>query len=272
MSQASVPPPLVTGLPMLGRPPVLVTGAAGTLGRDVVAELQRSQVPVRALAHTSEPPEGVVTAPGDLTTGVGLAEAVTDIGAVIHCATGESVDVDGTRRLADACAAQGVRLVHVSIVGCWDNPLPYYRTKAQSETEVVASGAPHAIVRATQFHSLVRTLFGPRHGVSVSSRGLRAAPCDTAWVARVLVDVALEDRLPVEPIELAGPEVLTAREIAVLTAHVTGEPLRRHLQVPAVGGIMRAFARGSNLPGPGARRGGRTYAAWLAAQTGAARS
>jgi hypothetical protein len=38
------------------------------------------------------------------------------------------------------------------------------------------------------------------------------------------------------------------------------------LRLPALGGVARSFARGSNLPGSEARTGGPGFRAWLAAQ------
>lgn len=272
MSDATAPPTLIPGLPTVDRTPVLVTGGTGTLGTAVVDELVRSGVPARMLVRTpGADREGVTQVVGDLRDDSGLADAVDGVQAILHLATdarhAEDVDVDGTRRLAMA-ALDGTppRFVHMSIVGCWDNPLPYYRVKARAETVVVDSGLPHVIVRATQFHGLTQQVLAPRAGgISLAPKGLRVAPVDPVWVAKMLVDLALEDHLTAGPIELAGPEVLTAREIAVLTAHVRGVPLRRALALPTVGGVLKAFADGSNLPGPSARRGGATYAEWLAA-------
>ena len=273
MSDAALPPRILPGLPMAERRPVLVTGGTGTLGREVVAELVRSQVPVRLLSRRAGADEGpqVTRVVGDLRTGDGLAAALDGVHAVIHCATdgrhAEEVDVDGTRLLTLAMLeGDPPLLVHVSIVGCWDNPLPYYRAKAKAETVVVESGVPHTIVRATQFHSLVQMLNTPRAGFGLSAKQLRFAPVDPAWVAKTLVDVALaEDAVP-GPLELAGPEVLSGADVVRLTAHVRGAKLRRTFELPALGGVLKAFSRGSNLPGPSARRGGSTYAQWLTAQ------
>lgn len=270
MADATAPPTLIPGLPTVGRLPVLVTGGTGTLGRAVVAELVRSQVPARVLSRTAhERQAGVEFVAGDLRDGTGLRQALEGVQAVIHCATDgrhpQEVDVDGTRNLALAALdGNPPRVVHVSIVGCWDNPLPYYRAKAAAETVVVESGIPHTIVRTTQFHSLAASWFGPQPGgISLAPREVRIAPVDPDWVARTLVDCALLDEVVVGPLELAGPEILTAREVAVLTAHIRGVKLRRAVGLPSVGGVLKAFARGSNLPGPQARRGGRTFAAWL---------
>lgn len=272
MSDATAPPTIVPGLPTVGRLPVLVTGGTGRLGRSVVAELVRSQVPARVLTRSTRADEpGVTYITGDLCDGSGLTRALDGVQAVINCATdplhASDVDVDGTRRLAMAALdGDPPQVVQVSIVGCWDNPVSYYRAKAQAETVLVQSGLPHTIVRATQFHPMVAQFFGPQPGgISFAPKDFRAAPVDPEWVAKTLVDVALADEPVTGPVELAGPEVLSAREIAVLASHVRGVKLRRTVNVPPVGGVLKAFARGSNLPGPTARRGGITLAAWLTA-------
>lgn len=269
MAKPTDPPPPVPGLPGLGRAPVLVTGGTGTLGRRVVAELTESQVSARVLTRRRTE-EGQVEA--DLTTGDGLTDAVRDVQAVIHCATDprqpRTVDVDGTQRLCDALAEQNpqARLVHVSIVGCWDNPLAYYQAKADAEAVVTRSDGPHVICRATQFHDLVEMLCrrGKLGPIGLGIRGLRFASCDVDWLATRLVDLALDDAPPRSPVEFAGPQTHSARDLAVLTAHVSGRKTPRVLPVPPLGGILKAFAAGSNLPGPEAIRGGRTYADWLA--------
>ncbi|WP_018155340.1 SDR family oxidoreductase [Demetria terragena] len=276
MSKATDTPSWVEGY-AVDAEPVLVTGGSGTLGRQVVAELHRSQVPARVLTRSNqpEPTDGATTwVTGDLGTGAGLREAVTGVQAIIHCATdpahASAIDVAGTQRLTEALSAHTptAHLVLVSIVGASANPLKYYQAKVAAETVVTGWAGPHTILRATQFHSLVEQLTHARVGplgLGLGVRGLRFASVDPAHVAVRAVDVALSD--PREtPVEIAGPETLTAREVAVLTARVRGQARPRIVPIPAVGGVLSAFARGSNLPGPTAERGGLTYAEWLAQQ------
>lgn len=272
MSQATDPPPLIPGLPGIARQPVLVTGGTGTIGSQVVQELLRSGVPTTVLTRSpGRSPGEIREIRGDLSTGAGLVDAVDSVQAVIHCASdpkrSQDVDIDGTRRLCSTLAEHNpdARLIHLSIVGCWDNPLPYYRAKAAAETVVIDARRPHAIVRATQVHELVHRLVGSQFGgFGLGMRGLRFAPVDSSWLATQLVDLALDEKLPTEVIEYAGPETLSARELAVLTAHVEGRRTPRVVRLPAVGSTMRRFAEGSNLPGPDAIRGGATYGQWLA--------
>lgn len=276
MSGPTDTPAWVDGLPGIGRTPVLVTGGTGTLGSAVVEELGRSYVPARVLSRSAaaegDQADDVTHLHGDLSTGSGLAEAVAGVQAVIHCATSTThptqVDVEGTRRLTEALTthAPEAHLLLVSILGASANPLRYYRAKVASETVVTGWGGPHTILRATQFHTLVEQLTRARVGpLGLGVRGLRFASVDPAYVAVRAVDLALSPPRE-EPLEVSGPETLSAREIAVLTARVRGETAPRVVPIPAVGGVLSAFARGSNLPGPQAERGGSTYAEWLAQQ------
>ena len=270
MTDPTAAPDLLSGLPHVGRAPVLVTGGTGTLGRAVVHELLDSEVPTRVLSRHADAGSDAPVYVGDLRTGTGLPDAVQDVQAVIHCATstrGHEVDVDGLERLCNALAAHNpaAHLVHVSIVGCWDSPLPYHRVKAEAERVVGESGRPFTIVRATQFHEFVERVCDVHLGpVGIGLRGLRFAPCDTAWVAQRLVDVALETTAAGGIVELAGPEVLSGRDIAVLSAHLAGRPTPHQLRIPRLGRTLTALGTGANLPDEHAIRGGRAYAQWWA--------
>lgn len=274
MTDPTAAPDLLTGLTAIPRQPVLVTGGTGTLGRAVVDELLVSDVPARVLSRRADPDSSAQILVGDLRNGSGLTDAVCGVSAVIHCATstsGTAVDIDGLERLCNALAEHNptAHLVHVSIVGCWDNPMPYYRVKAEAETVVGQSRRPSTIVRATQFHPFVERICTAHLGpLGVGLRGLRFAPCDPVWVAGRLVDIALGDSPTGEVIELAGPEVLSARDVSVLTAHLSGQAARRQVRIPTIGRTLGAFSRGSNLPSAAALRGGRTYAQWWTDRAG----
>ncbi|MBZ4498092.1 NAD(P)H-binding protein [Dermacoccus sp. Tok2021] len=265
---APILPPDVLGV---GRAPVLVTGASGVLGRAVVEELRASSIPVRALVHRT-PITDVTCAVGDILTGAGLDEALPGVGAVIHCATDPSnarVDRDGTRNLLRSLDAwaPGAHLVLPSIVGCWNNPLAYYRTKADTENLAESWSGRASIVRATQFHTLAHEVVsGAAARLTGAESRVRVSPVDPEWVARKLVDVALIRTSLATPLELAGPETFSLGELSTLTAHLESRRPVRSVQVPTLGGVLRSFARGTNLPGEQAKRGGRTYAQWLAAR------
>ena len=154
---------------------LLVTGAAGMLGRDVVAAANDAGHEVVALARADL----------DITDAAAVRAAVLDArpDAVVNCAAWTDVDGaeaeeaaatavngDGAGHVAAAAAEAGAHLVHVSTDYVFDGaarePYPedaptapasaYGRSKLAGERAVTAVGGEHAIVRTAW-------VFGP-HG------------------------------------------------------------------------------------------------------------
>jgi dTDP-4-dehydrorhamnose reductase len=159
---------------------VLVTGAAGMLGRDVIAAAAGHEV------------IGLARAELDIADPAAVAAAVRDADAVINCAAWTDVDAaeadeaaataingDGAGNVAAAAAAAGAHLVHVSSDYVFDGrarepyaedavPAPqgaYGRSKLAGERAVAAAGGSAAIVRTSW-------LYG-RHGGNFVATMLR---------------------------------------------------------------------------------------------------
>jgi dihydroflavonol-4-reductase len=122
---------------------VLVTGAAGHIGNNVVRALLARGRTVRALTHaTSASLAGldVEKRQGDILDRASLDGAFEGVEAAYHCAALVSIvesdgprvlrtNVLGTRNVVDACLAHGVkRLVHVSSVHALAQPGPSGQT------------------------------------------------------------------------------------------------------------------------------------------------
>lgn len=194
---------------------VLVTGGTGTLGRAVAARLRVQGHEARVLSRRPGPD----TLVGDLETGAGIAEAVRGVDAVVHAATRFGRDVVQARTLLDALRDRGAdapHLVFVSIVGVDRVPLRYYRDKVRVEQLVAAADGPWTVLRATQFHDLLTTLFaglGRVPPVLPVLAGARFQPIDVHDVADRLT--GLVSGPPVRGIvELAGPRVETMADLA----------------------------------------------------------
>ena len=76
---------------------VLVTGATGTLGRELVGAATAAGHHVRAMSRRSHVGyTGVHWSQGDLLAGTGVDAAVDGMDAIVHCATQATGDKDVT--------------------------------------------------------------------------------------------------------------------------------------------------------------------------------
>ncbi|WP_027927610.1 SDR family oxidoreductase [Amycolatopsis benzoatilytica] len=227
---------------------ILVTGGTGQLGRVVVERLRAAEAPVRALSRRRRSGEGVEWTVGDLRTGRGIDVAVAGVDTVVHCATDYRHEVETVRTLVEAArwSGQPAHLVYISIVGVDRVPLGYYRAKLAAEEVIAGSGLPYTILRATQFHALVRTLLaGASRLPVVPVPKFRFQPVDVRDVAARLVELALgaaQGRVA----DFGGPQVRTAADLAHSFLAAAGKR-KKVVTVPAPGRIARAYAAGGNL-------------------------
>jgi len=236
---------------------ILVTGASGFLGRATCAELRGRGHDVAALVRRpGSEPEGTRAVAGDLAGApepLRAALAAERPECVIHLAAEiasqrdpakiDAVNVEGTRRLLEACVAAGVRrFVFASTVVTGeahgalldeDSALPvetaYGRSKQAGEQLVRASGLETAIVRPSH-------VYGPggwyaEEFVARLRRPGRFAVIGTGknlWdvvrvedVASALADVA--ERAPDGALyHVADDEPITAYDFVALTARALG--------------------------------------------------
>jgi uncharacterized protein YbjT (DUF2867 family) len=244
---------------------IVVTGGQGLLGTEVVRRLEAREATVTSASRRT----GV-----DLATGAGLEAALRGAECVIHAATHplrhRRVDLDGTRRMINIFASWTAprHVIYVSIVGCDRSPFRYYRAKYACELVLERSKLPVTVVRATQFHTLVASVarlatFGP---LSFVPRSMSFQPCDHRWIAAEIADIALGPTPSgyQRAADLAGPERLSLANAAALIRAEEGRPTPRLLTLPPIGGTLRAYEAGANLPDQDAKIGGSSFREFLA--------
>jgi uncharacterized protein YbjT (DUF2867 family) len=243
---------------------IAVAGATGRIGR----------LTVEALARDGHEPVAISRAAGvDLTTGVGLDDALKGVDAVVDAsntgARDEAAIVEffstATGNLLVAEAAAGVaHHVVLSIVGVdRGQRVPHYAGKRAQERLVADGPVPWTIVRATQFHDFaaMSAEWAVRDGVATVAP-LLMQPVAFEDVAEVLASVATGAPRRAR-IDVAGPETQDLVDMARRTFVARGRDVRL---VPTWQGIFDTTMAGEVLlPGPDARLGRITFEDWLAA-------
>jgi uncharacterized protein YbjT (DUF2867 family) len=212
---------------------ILVTGATGNVGSEVVGALRDAGEPVRALVRggSISAPAGVEVVPGDLDRPETLPTALTDVDAVFLLPGFR--DMPGV--LAQIRKAGVARVVLLSGGSAGDNDPnnAISRYMARSETAVRESGLPWTFLRPAAFMSnTLRWAPQLRDGDVVrepfaNARVANIDPCDIAAVAvQALLTSAHEGSI----YYLSGPEsLLPADRLAIL-----GEVLGRTLTLRAL--------------------------------------
>ncbi|TQL47075.1 uncharacterized protein YbjT (DUF2867 family) [Homoserinimonas aerilata] len=247
---------------------IAVAGGTGAVGRHVVDVVrERGHEPV-VLARS----QGI-----DLVTGVGLAEALQGVTAVIDVASVQTQSADASKQffgtvttnLLQAEKAAGVaHHVALSIVGSDKAPYGYYAGKAEQERVVAAGDVPWTLLRATQFHEFAAQMHGQiMVGPLMLVPRMRSRPIAAREVAERLVELATG--VPAGRVrDLVGPEERRMADmVRAYSAAIGGRG--RIVEVPLPGGFGRALRDGTLLGEADVDHGVQTYEEWLAALPGA---
>ncbi|MBI4956664.1 MAG: NAD(P)H-binding protein [Myxococcales bacterium] len=223
---------------------ILVTGATGGLGANVVAEAAARGLRVRALVRDparAKVAPGVEVVKGDALDAAALARALEGCDALFHLVNvviGKDW-VDVTARLLEAaigaCTKTGARLVFPANVWIFGRGRPgeivdetrapapsseLGRARAKKEARLRASGVRFAMVRLPEFYGPhVQTLTGPPlRRIAAGRTGIWFGPPDVEVelvlmpdAARVLLDVGLADGVDGETFHYPGAALITPR-------------------------------------------------------------
>jgi uncharacterized protein YbjT (DUF2867 family) len=237
--------------------PVLLTGASGYVGSQLLPELLRRGRRVRALARRPEPgrlPAEVDVRQCDAVSGAGLAEALAGCRTayyLIHSmGRGSGPSADFARRdreaavnFGEAARDAGVeRVVYLGGLGPVEDESSVHLRSRHEVAELLRQRAPGFVyVRAAMIigagsasFEMLRHLTS-RLPVMITPRWLdtRTQPIAIGDVVRALADLAEVADAPPE-VQLGGADVLTYREMIARTAAVLGRRSPLVLKVPVL--------------------------------------
>ena len=253
---------------------VLVTGATGFVGREIVQQLRAAGHTIRILARNPRSPTaqeaisrwGVEAYPGDVLEAASLEGALAGVEAVIHLvgiiselgnSTFENVHVGGTRNLVAAAQQAGVRrFVHMSALGSRPKAASrYHQSKWAAEELVRQSGLEFTIFRPSliygpqdQFINLFARIIRLSPVVPLlGNPSARFQPVPVEAVAAAFAGSLGEPKSVGQTYDLCGPEALTLAEIVDRIQTVLG---KRRLKLLVPISLARCQAAGMEFVFP----------------------
>jgi uncharacterized protein YbjT (DUF2867 family) len=221
---------------------ILVTGASGTVGKAVLAEVARSGSKHRALyrskAEAAKAPAGTETVIADFSDKASLAAALRGVASVyLVCSpVRELVQLEGNA--IDACQAAGVRrIVLNSAMGAGDYGKSFPSWHRQVENKLNATKMARCILRPNSFTQNVVTYLAPsirEQGAFYGAMGgdARTSYVDVRDIATIAAKALQGGAHDGKVYELNGPEALTYQEVAEKISRQTGT-VARYVDIPA---------------------------------------
>jgi uncharacterized protein YbjT (DUF2867 family) len=215
--------------------PILVTGATGTIGRQVISQLLDTGSRVRAMTRNPDAaglPSGVEVVRGDLTDPASLDGCLEGVEAVFLVWTAPAAAVPAA---VEWIAKQARRVVFLTAPHKTPHPLfqqtnPMAAMHAEIERLIEASGLQWTFLRPGMFAANALSWWGPRIRAGDVVRwpyaDVPTAPIHERDVAAVAVRALLEEGHEGAEYVLTGPESLSHREQVAAIGEGIGRPVR----------------------------------------------
>jgi NADH dehydrogenase len=261
---------------MTKKPSLLITGAAGFVGTQLLAHLDtskyqtiycldRKREDIQLPVLPGQEREKITTIQGDLLNSSTYESILEQVDTVIHLAavTGKvnpkdyfKVNAYATMLLLDRCKKAGVKhfLFFSSIAVTFKNKYRYFyaQSKEQAESYVKTSGLKFTILRPTMimgkgspvFTGLARLAGLPI--IPVFGKGkTRIQPVHVMDVVKAIQTIENDSRYSDEVLELGGPEVISINEFMKKIALSRGKkkPRTFHLPIGLIGFFLSILER-----------------------------
>src|SRR5580704_12628496 len=213
---------------------ILITGASGTVGRAVLAEVARGGGKHRAMYRSKEDaakaPAGTEAVIADFSDQASLAPALRGVESVYLVCSPIPALVQLEGNAIEASEAAGVRrIVLNSALGAGDYRKSFPSWHRRVEDKLKAAKIAHCILRPNSFLQNLLTYYAPSiraQGAFYGAMGnARTSYLDVRDIAAVAAKALRSSEHDGKTYELNGPEALTCTEVA--------EKISRHAEIAA---------------------------------------
>jgi uncharacterized protein YbjT (DUF2867 family) len=220
---------------------ILVVGATGTNGKEVVTRLSAAGQSVRALVRdpakaTDLDLPNVELARGDLGNPASLAAALVGVEQAFIVTAVDPRHVQWCRSFFEAAKHAGTRhVVKFSGLGAGlDSPAEIMRDHGKSDNLLAESGLAYTILQPNSFHQNLLWSAGSIKGQGafyLPVGDARQSLVDVRDIASVAVAALTESGHEGKTYEITGPEALSMNGVAATFSRVLGRPIK-YVNVP----------------------------------------
>lgn len=220
---------------------ILIAGAAGEVGRAVIASLVARGAHVKALVH-STPVEGVECVRGDLADAASLATALEGCDAACFITPHHADELQlGLGFIAACQAAQLRRLVYISAFHPLSRSLavqrvldgilgmigPHYRPKLRVARSVRACGLSPVVLGPSNFYQndelALPEIEAGRYPNPMGEKAVSRV--DTRDIGDAVARAVVDDDVAPGAYPLVGPDVWTGPQVAAVWSEALGRPV-----------------------------------------------
>jgi uncharacterized protein YbjT (DUF2867 family) len=218
---------------------ILVTGSTGTIGSEVVTQLQGKNADVRALTRSPEKaqlPVGVTPVKGDLSDLDSVRAALSGVSTLFLLAPNVPDELTQAMLTLSAAREAGVKgIVYLSVFkSAQYSDVPHFAGKYTVERMIEDLNLPATVLRPAYFIQNDLRQKDPLlklgvYGMPIGLKGLSMVDIRDIGAAAA-IELMRRERtaspLPRETYELVGPDSLTGETIAAIWSEVLGRPIR----------------------------------------------
>ena len=214
---------------------ILVTGATGTNGREILKALAAKRAPAKAMVRSADDagdlPPGITPVQGDFDDEASLARALAGVERAFLLTPSTEHAEEQQKRFVAAAVGAGVRhIVKLSqFAAAPDSPVRFLRYHAAVEAAIQASGLHWTFLRPNlfmqgllQFAGMIRD----KHMFVAPIGDARVSVVDVRDNAAVAAAALTQEGHAGRTYTLTGPEALSHAEMAARLSAATGRAIR----------------------------------------------